>query len=37
MIFYRELRCPACGKLLAKGSGNIQIKCHRCKKISTFR
>lgn len=27
MQIYRELRCKFCGKLLAKGSGFVQIKC----------
>ena len=33
-----QLRCTntACNKLLAIGSGDIQIKCPRCKKISQF-
>ena len=33
---YRELRCQYCGRLLAKGSGGVQIKCMRCKNINTF-
>ncbi|HFC8531560.1 Com family DNA-binding transcriptional regulator [Neisseria cinerea] len=33
---YRELRCKYCGRLLAKGSGRVQIKCMRCKNINTF-
>lgn len=32
MQIYREMRCKYCGKLLAKGSGYVQIKCARCKK-----
>lgn len=24
MVYYRELRCTYCKKLLAKGSGNVQ-------------
>ncbi|MBF0805021.1 MULTISPECIES: Com family DNA-binding transcriptional regulator [unclassified Neisseria] len=33
---YRELRCKICRKLLAKGGGNIEIKCRHCKTINTF-
>lgn len=33
---YRELRCKYCGRLLAKGSGSVQIKCMRCKNINIF-
>ncbi|CWO40202.1 TPA: Com family DNA-binding transcriptional regulator [Neisseria meningitidis] len=33
---YRELRCKYCGRLLAKGSGYVQIKCARCKNINSF-
>ena len=33
---YRELRCKYCGRLLAKGSGSVQIKCVRCKNINSF-
>ncbi|OSI09262.1 MULTISPECIES: zinc finger domain-containing protein [Neisseria] len=36
MVNYRELRCARCLKLLAKGSGSVQIKCNRCKTINTF-
>ena len=36
MQIYRELRCKYCDKLLAKGSGYVQIKCARCKKINSF-
>lgn len=36
MQIYRELRCKFCGKLLAKGSGFVQIKCTRCKNINSF-
>ncbi|HHK5986343.1 TPA: Com family DNA-binding transcriptional regulator [Neisseria subflava] len=36
MVNYRELRCSHCHKLLAKGSGSVQIKCSRCKTINTF-
>ncbi|WP_094574651.1 Com family DNA-binding transcriptional regulator [Kingella denitrificans] len=34
-----QLRCKntACNKLLAVGSGDIQIKCPRCKQISQFK
>lgn len=37
MQIYRELRCKFCGKLLAKGSGCVQIKCARCKKYQFFQ
>ncbi|WP_234403316.1 zinc finger domain-containing protein [Neisseria cinerea] len=30
------MRCKYCGKLLAKGSGYVQIKCARCKNINSF-
>ncbi|MCP1772839.1 LSD1 subclass zinc finger protein [Neisseria perflava] len=33
---YREMHCGRCNKLLAKGSGSVQIKCPRCKHINTF-
>lgn len=33
---YRELRCTHCFKLLAKGSGSLEIKCPRCKAINCF-
>ena len=36
MVYYRELRCTCCRKLLAKGSGGVQIKCNRCKTINSF-
>ncbi len=36
MQIYREMRCKYCGKLLAKGSGYVQIKCARCKNINLF-
>ena len=36
MVYYRELRCTYCKKLLAKGSGNVQVKCNRCKTVNTF-
>ena len=34
-----QLRCTdtACKKLLAIGSGDIQIKCPRCKQINHFK
>ena len=34
-----QLRCKntACNKLLAVGSGDIQIKCPRCKQINQFK
>lgn len=36
MVNYRELRCSHCHKLLAKGSGTVQIKCQRCKTVNQF-
>ena len=36
MTIYRELRCVACSKLLAVGSGTVQIKCQRCKTVNQF-
>ena len=36
MTIYRELRCAACSKLLAVGSGTVQIKCQRCKTVNQF-
>ena len=36
MTIYRELRCAACSKLLAIGSGSVQIKCQRCKTVNQF-
>ena len=36
MTIYRELRCAACSKLLAVGSGTVQIKCQRCKTLNQF-
>ena len=36
MTIYRELRCAACSKLLAVGSGSVQIKCQRCKTLNQF-
>ncbi|HEZ5855341.1 zinc finger domain-containing protein [Neisseria lactamica] len=36
MQIYRELHCKYCGRLLAKGSGYVQIKCARCKNINSF-
>ena len=36
MTIYRELRCAACSKLLAVGSGSVQIKCQRCKTVNQF-
>ncbi len=29
---YRELRCKYCGRLLAKGSGSVQIKMYALQK-----
>jgi phage FluMu protein Com len=31
----QEIRCKKCNKLLAKGSGNIEIKCPRCGEMNT--
>ena len=36
MTIYRELRCASCSKLLALGSGTVQIKCQRCKTVNQF-
>ena len=36
MQIFREMRCKYCGKLLAKGSGYVQIKCACCKNINSF-
>ncbi|MCS4534228.1 zinc finger domain-containing protein [Neisseria montereyensis] len=36
MVNYRELRCRHCRRLLAIGSGSVQIKCNRCKTINHF-
>jgi phage FluMu protein Com len=35
----KDIRCPLCGwKLfIARGEGEIQIKCPRCKKIVTVK
>ncbi|WP_420905148.1 zinc finger domain-containing protein [Candidatus Magnetaquiglobus chichijimensis] len=32
-----EIRCGQCHKLLAKGSGHLEIKCPRCKTINHLR
>lgn len=33
----KECRCRNCGSLLAKDlSGNVEIKCRRCKTINKF-
>ncbi len=32
-----EIRCSKCNKLLAKGTGNISIKCPRCGHIHIER
>ncbi|MBE2896724.1 Com family DNA-binding transcriptional regulator [Pasteurellaceae bacterium HPA106] len=34
----KALRCPHCGKLLAKARNvdKLEIKCHRCKAINQF-
>lgn len=31
-----KLRCKNCSKLLAIGTGNVQIKCTRCKELNHF-
>ena len=31
-----QYRCKSCGKLLAVGSGTVQIKCQRCKTVNQF-
>lgn len=31
-----QYRCKSCGKLLAIGSGTVQIKCQRCKTVNQF-
>ncbi|WP_082890720.1 MULTISPECIES: Com family DNA-binding transcriptional regulator [Eikenella] len=31
-----QYRCKNCGKLLAVGSGTVQIKCQRCKTVNQF-
>ncbi|EOU1926241.1 Com family DNA-binding transcriptional regulator [Clostridium perfringens] len=36
VIFIKEIRCPCCNQLLFKASittGELEIKCCRCKKI----
>lgn len=35
----RELRCPKCGKLLARSAavGTIEIKCARCGFVAKFK
>lgn len=32
-----EIRCGSCGRLLAKGTGTIEIKCPRCRTINYVR
>ncbi|HML54197.1 MAG TPA: Com family DNA-binding transcriptional regulator [Solidesulfovibrio magneticus] len=32
-----EIRCGQCGRLLAKGTGTIEIKCPRCRTINHVR
>ena len=32
-----EIRCGSCGRLLAKGTGTIEIKCPRCRTINHVR
>lgn len=31
-----QLRCKTCSKLLAIGSGKLQIKCGRCKTFNSY-
>ena len=31
-----QLRCKTCNKLLAIGSGKLQIKCGRCKTFNHY-
>ena len=31
-----QYRCKSSGKLLAIGSGTVQIKCQRCKTVNQF-
>ena len=32
-----EIRCGKCGRLLAKGTGTIEIKCPRCHTFNHVR
>jgi|GEM_PF-3121626 len=32
-----EMKCPFCGKFLGVLDGEAQIKCPRCKRLSTYR
>ena len=31
-----EMKCPYCGKFLGVLNGEAQIKCPRCKQLSTY-
>ena len=31
-----QYRCKNCNKLLAKGEGQLEIKCPRCKTVNRF-
>lgn len=31
-----QYRCKNCNKLLAKGKGELEIKCPRCKAVNQF-
>ncbi|WP_301673117.1 Com family DNA-binding transcriptional regulator [Neisseria blantyrii] len=31
-----QYRCKNCNKLLAKGEGELEIKCPRCKAVNQF-
>ncbi|EGR0939078.1 Com family DNA-binding transcriptional regulator [Vibrio cholerae] len=35
MTLLKELRCPACNKLLCRYIGSVEIKCVRCKTLVT--
>lgn len=37
MQIITSFRCKNCNKLLAKGKGQIEIKCPRCKNINQFK
>lgn len=32
-----EMKCPYCGKFLGVLNGVAQIKCPRCKRLSTYK
>lgn len=33
-MILKEIRCISCNKLLAKASGQVEIKCPRCRKLN---